>query len=122
MCSSDLDYWLSKKEEEAREKEEALAQAGARPKSSPEPARGPNPASKLSPNEIYRRKQRLAQLEQDIAATEKRQSEVNQEIMAQASDHQKLHALSTELQLLHNELEKYYGEWESLTHELEENS
>jgi ATP-binding cassette subfamily F protein 3 len=116
------DYWLSKKEEEAREKEEALAQAGARPKSSPEPARGPNPASKLSPNEIYRRKQRLAQLEQDIAATEKRQSEVNQEIMAQASDHQKLHALSTELQLLHNELEKYYGEWESLTHELEENS
>lgn len=116
------DYWLSKKEEEAREKEEALAQAGARPKSSPEPARGPNPASKLSPNEIYRRKQRLAQLEQDIAAAEKRQSEVNREILAQASDHQKLHALSTELQLLHNELEKYYGEWESLTHELEENS
>ena len=115
------DYWLAKKEEEAREAEaeEQGASPGEKAKSSAEKTAV---SSKLSPNEIYRREQRLAQLEKDIAAAEGRQQRVHQEITEARSDHSRLHQLSRELMELEHTLERTYREWESLSHELEENS
>jgi len=115
------DYWLAKKAELAKENEYALQKQQTKPE---KPAEVKQPASShiLSPNELYRRKQRLIQLETEIAAAEDRQNQINQEIVDISSDHQLLGELTSELQLLHKQLENYYAEWESLTHELEQNS
>lgn len=115
------DYWLAKKEEEARDREEAMLQA-ARPAKTGSGQPTPAPAQKLSPNEIYRRQQRLVQVEADIAAAEDRQNQINEEMLQEGVDHQRLAELALELQLLQDKLEKFYAEWESLTRELEENS
>lgn len=117
------DYWLSKKEEEARELEYAREGQPREREQEKVQSRDPAPSvRKLSPNEIYRRQQRLSQLEKEIAAAEDRQIKLNQEIIVASTDHTRLQELSTELQCLEEQLEQHYAEWESLSHELEENS
>lgn len=114
------DYWLAKKEEEAQQAEaQEQGPLGEVEKKAAKKAPLPN---RLSPNEIYRRHERLAQLEKEIAATEGRQQLVNQEITKASSDHNKLYELGQELQHLEQQLADHYREWESLSHELEENS
>ena len=110
------DYWLAKKEEEAA-REQPRAPRPAEPQPHPVRNRG-----KLSPNEIYRRQQRLLQLEQKITAAEDRQKEINAAIQLAGSDHQKLYDLTRELHELEQSLNAYYLEWESISLELEDNS
>lgn len=112
------DYWLRKKEEEFRDQAE-VRQKEIKPTKAELPA---EPAKKLSPNEVYRRQQRMEQLEAEIAAAEDRQNQVNQDILKAGTDHQRLNELALELQLLQDRLDQFYTEWESLTRELEENS
>lgn len=112
------DYWLRKKEEEIRDQAE-VRQKEIKPAKAEPPA---EPAKKLSPNEVYRRQQRMEQLEAEIAAAEDRQNQVNQDILKAGTDHQRLNELALELQLLQDRLDQFYTEWESLTRELEENS
>lgn len=110
------DYWMEKKAEEAKNHE-------PRQKTPPiKPVTGTAQVKTLSPNEIYRRQQRLSQLEKEITAAEDRQNKLNEEMLSPDSDHQQLNVLARELQLLQDNLEKYYSEWERLTHELDENS
>jgi ATP-binding cassette subfamily F protein 3 len=115
------DYWLAKKEEEARA-EEFARQQGTIPEDSEKIPEAKRATAKLSPNEIYRRERRLAQLEKDIAAAEDRQNQLNREIAEAGSDHIKLHELSHQLHQLEKKLERAYREWESISQELEENS
>lgn len=112
------DYWLRKKEEEIRDQAE-VRQKEIKPAKAEPPG---EPAKKLSPNEIYRRQQRMEQLEREIAAAEDRQNQINQDIFKAGTDHQRLNELTLELQLLQDRLDQFYTEWESLTRELEENS
>lgn len=107
------DYWLAKNESR---KQEANAQVQA-----PKPQIKDTVAAKLSPNEIFRRQQRLAQLETEIAKAEERQTQLSQELTNHQTDHEKLHQLSLDLQELQNQLEQHYSEWESLADELDEN-
>lgn len=109
-------YWMEKKAEEAKNHEPGQ-------KSEPtKPAFRTTQVRTLSPNEIYRRQQRLSQLEKEITAAEDRQNKLNEEMLSPDSDHQQLNVLARELQLLQDNLEKCYSEWERLTHELDENS
>jgi len=109
------DYWRAKKEEEARGRDK-------KPTAPNKPVQPELPRRQLSPNEIYRRQQRLGQLETKIAAAEDRQDQVNQAIASAGSDHNKLSQLSSDLHQLQDHLQQLYGEWESLLEELEQNS
>ncbi|MDD4769676.1 MAG: ABC transporter C-terminal domain-containing protein, partial [Eubacteriales bacterium] len=70
---------------------------------------------------IYRRQQRLAQLEAEVARAEDRQTQLSLELTDPQVGHEKLHQLSIELQQVQNLLAQHYREWESLADELEEN-
>lgn len=107
------DYWLAKKE--ARELEAIPPVPPVKPESKE------TVAAKLSPNEIYRRQQRLAQLEAEVARAEDRQTQLSLELTDPQVGHEKLHQLSIELQQVQNLLAQHYREWESLADELEEN-
>ena len=107
------DYWRAKKE--ARELE------AASPALPEKPASNKTVSTKLSPNEIYRRQQRLTQLEAEIASAEDRQTLLSQELTDPQAGHEKLHQLSVELQQVQNLLAQHYREWESLADELAEN-
>ncbi len=107
------DYWLAKKE--ARELEAIPPVPPVKPESKE------TVAAKLSPNEIYRRQQRLAQLEAEVAKAEDRQTQLSLELTDPQVGHEKLHQLSIELQQVQNLLAQHYREWESLADELEEN-
>lgn len=107
------DYWLMKKkaEEEARaESKEIVIPLETREKAT----RG------LSPNEIYRRKQRLTELEAKIARNEDIQQKLEGEIAAAAADHQRLTKLTAKLQDVNQRLEDLYREWTAIGEELEQ--
>jgi ATP-binding cassette subfamily F protein 3 len=107
------DYWRAKKE--ARELE------AVSPVLQEKPETKKTVSAKLSPNEIFRRQQRLDQLETEIASAEDRQTQLNHELTDPQAGHGELHQLSMELQQVQNVLAQHYREWESLAHELEEN-
>ncbi|MDD4769842.1 MAG: ABC-F family ATP-binding cassette domain-containing protein, partial [Eubacteriales bacterium] len=79
------DYWLAKKE--ARELEAIPPVPPVKPESKE------TVAAKLSPNEIYRRQQRLAQLEAEVARAEDRQTQLSLELTDPQVGHEKLHQL-----------------------------
>lgn len=115
------DYWLAKKEEEAKQEEFAREQRQIMQ----DKEQIPPPelqTDKLSPNEVYRREQRLVQLEKEITAAEGRQGQINNEIIEVSTNYNKLQELTLELQELEQKLRRAYREWESISHELEENS
>ena len=106
------DYWLAKKEAQRP------ATAPVAPKTSPDKA---GTTSGLSPNELYRRQQRLTQLEVDIAEAEIKQDRLGSVLTDPHISHEKRHELSVELEQIQHLLTRRYGEWESLARELEEN-
>lgn len=106
------DYWLAKKQEQQPEAPPPSEEEGPQPQKQ---------ASRLSPNEIYRRKQRLRQLEEEIAQAEDLQDKLNVALAAPEADHEELHQLSLELHDVQTLLEQHYKEWETLVEELAEN-
>jgi ATP-binding cassette subfamily F protein 3 len=106
------DYWLAKKEE--RQPVAAPPSPVAKPETK-------KPVYRLSPNEIFRRQQRLSQLEKEIAQAEKRQTQLNASLAAPQSNHEKLHQLSLEMQNVQTLLGQYYREWDTLADELADN-
>lgn len=112
--AGNYDYWLSKKE--ARE---TVAPGSASEK---KPRGGTHPLSTgLSPNETFRRRQRLSQLEEAITLAEDRQDQLSQALMDPRARYEERQGLSLELHELQTLLARLYKEWESLARELEEN-
>lgn len=104
------DYWLAKKQDQPE-------------RDGPAPTRQKAPEPKatalLSPNEIYRRRQQLANLEQDIAAAEQQVALFSAALAAPGADHDKLRQLATDLDKAQAFLAGAYREWESVARELE---
>ena len=122
VFQGNYDYWMAKKAQEAREREYAKQESKQRQPQKPKPVPVKVKVPKLSPNEVFRREQRISELETEIAAAEGRLKQVDTEISQASTDHQRLSGLTEELQQLQGQLEQNYGEWDSLTKELEENS
>ena len=101
-----------------QKKEEKPEAFPASPTTQPQPTKL---TPRLSPNEIYRRKQRLRQLEEEIAQAEDLQDKLNVALAAPEADHEELHQLSLELHDVQTLLEQHYKEWETLVEELAEN-
>ena len=114
--SGNYDYWLAKTKEREAAAEPTLAPpAPARVKSEEKTP------SRLSPNEVFRRQQRLAQLEKEITGAEERQNALSLELAAPQTGHEERLRLSLELQEVQHLLARSYREWEAAANELEEN-
>lgn len=108
----DYDYWQGKKE--AGPEATAPLPEAIKPK--------PNlpSAGRLSPNEIFRRRQQLSAIEGEIARGEKRQTDLNVELSEPGISHEKRQNLAEEAAALHTSLSGLYKEWELIAKELEE--
>ncbi len=103
------DYWLMKKQTEQQD--------GATEQEKT-PAAEPKRTAGLSPNEIYRRRQRLGELEQEIAGLEDTQQQLEEEIK-ETNDHRRMAELTEKMQQANQQLEKLYREWSAIGEELE---
>lgn len=107
------DYWLAKKktEETGRNADRKKVQ---QLKNGRKVNRG------LSPNEIYRRQQKLAQLEEEIAKNEDLKRQLEEEVNEASADHERLTELAFRLQELNQQLEELCRSWAAVGEELEQ--